>query len=119
MEKIYRLMLEEILPSVATGDAGIQTLIRQFGEGLQLNGDRFTFTLPALFSFTVTRHNQAEDDKNRFTDNTENYTRFRERLFQHPPNVTLAPFGLQVGIELADIDPDLIVYTLQRLDDVP
>ncbi|HEB92696.1 MAG TPA: hypothetical protein ENI94_04355 [Gammaproteobacteria bacterium] len=119
MEKIYRLMLEEILPGVATGNAGMQALIRQFGEGLQLNGGHLTFTLPALFSCTVAHHNQAADDKNQFTDNRENYIRFRELLFQYSPNVTLAPFGLQVGIELADLDPDLIVYTLQRLGDAP
>jgi len=117
MEKIYRRMLEDILPTVAAGDAGMQALVRQFGEGLQLTNDRLTFTLPALFSFTVARHNQTADDKDRVTDSTENYIRFRELLFQRPPNVTLAPFGLQVGIELADLDPDLIVYTLSRLDD--
>ncbi len=117
MEKIYRLMLEDILPTVAGGDAGMQALIRQSGEGLQLNGDRLIFTLPALFSFTVAHHNQAVDDKERVTDSMENYSCFRELLFQHPPNATLARFGLQVGIELADLNPDLIVYKLLRLDD--
>lgn len=117
MEKIYQRMLEEILPTVAAGDAGMQALIRQFGEGLQLNGERLTFTLPALFSFTVAHHNQTADGNNQFTDSADNYTLFRELLFKRPPNVTLAPFGLQVGIELADLDPDLIVYTLLRVDD--
>ncbi len=112
-------MLEDILPTVAAGDAGMQALIRQFGEGLQLNDDYLTFTLPALFSFTVARHNQTAEGKDQLTDSADNYSQFRELLFQRPPNATLAPFGLQVGIELADLDPDLIVYKLLRLDDAP
>ncbi len=112
-------MLEDILPTLAAGDAGMQTLVRQFGEGLQLTGDRLTFTLPALFSFTVARHNLAAGSDDQLTDSADNYSQFRELLFQHPPNATLAPFGLQVGIELADLDPDLIVYKLLRLDDAP
>lgn len=119
MEKIYRLMLEDILPAVAAGDAEMQALIHQFGEGLQLTNDRLTFTLPALFSFTVARHNQTAQATAQLTDSAENYALFRELLFKRPPNVTLAPFGLQVDIELADLDPGLIVYKLLRLNETP
>ena len=112
-------MLEDILPTVAAGNAEMQTLIRQFGEGLQLTNGRLTFTLPALFSFAVARHNLAAGSEDQLIDSADNYNQFRELLFQHPPNATLAPFGLQVGIELADLDPDLIVYRLLRLDDAP
>jgi len=119
MEKIYQLMLEEILPAVAAGDAAMQALVQQSGEGLQLTNGRFTFTLPALFSFTVARHNLTVAADERVGDGTDDYGRFRELLFQRPPNATLAPFGLQVGIELADLDPDLIVYRLLRLDETP
>ncbi len=119
MENIYRLMLEEILPAVAAGDAGMQALVRQFGEGLALTGDRLTFTLPALFAFTVARHNQTVSAAQRLADSADNYALFRELLFRQPPNATLAPFGLQVGIEQADLDPDLIVYKLLRRADAP
>lgn len=119
MEAIYRLMLEDILPAVAAGDAETRAQVRRFGEGLQLSGDRLTFTLPALFAFTVARHNLGVAADERLGDGADDYDRFRELLFQRPPNVTLAPFGLQVGIELADLDPDLIVYKLLRLDVAP
>ncbi|HHH48421.1 MAG TPA: hypothetical protein ENK51_05990 [Gammaproteobacteria bacterium] len=117
MEKIYRLMLEDILPAVAAGDTEMRALVRQAGEGLRLTDDRLTFTLPALFSFTVARHNLTAAADERLGDGADDYDRFRELLFQRPPNATLAPFGLQVGIELADLDPDLIVYKLLRLDE--
>ncbi len=119
MEHIYQRMLEDILPAVAAGDAETCALVEQFGEGLSLTDGRLTFTLPALFSFTVARHNQAAQAAEQLSDDAHSYARFRELLFKHPPNETLAYFDLQVGIELADLDPDLIVYRLMRLEEAP
>jgi len=114
MEKIYQLMLEDILPTVAAGDVGMQALIRQFGEGLQLSDGRLTFTLPALFSFTIAHYNRIADSEEPRPDNEEAYERFLELLFRHPPNEVLKDRNLQVVLERADLDPRRVTYRLIR-----
>lgn len=119
MHRIYQRMLTEILPAIAAGDAELCAQVEDFGEGLTLSGACLTFTLPALFAFTVALHNADNGPGGRIDDCRDNYEQFRELLFKHPPNATLAPFGLQVGIALADLDPDLIVYRLARRGEGP
>ncbi len=115
MHRIYQRMLEDILPAVAAGDAELQALVSEFGEDLKLSDGRLTFTLPALFSFTVAQHNRDCEDTQHVLDCAENYALFRELLFEQPPNDTLKAFELQVALELADLDPDRIVYKLIKL----
>ncbi len=119
MHRIYQRMLEDILPAVAAGDAEVHALVNQFGEDLTLTDGRLTFTLPALFSFAVAQHNRDCDGAQHVLDCAENYALFRELLFERPPNDTLKPFELQVALELADLDPDRIVYKLIKLGETP
>lgn len=119
MHRIYQRMLEDILPAVAAGDVEMHTLVSQHSEDLKLINNRLTFTLPALFSFTVAQHNRACEGTQHVLDCIENYALFRELLFERPPNDTLKAFELQVVLELADLDPDRIVYRLIRVNETP
>lgn len=119
MHRIYQHMLEDILPAIDAGDAELLALIAQCDEGLQIKDQRLTFTLPALFSFTVAQHNRRCTGSQQVLDCRENYNQFRELLFERPPNDTLKAFGLQVALELADLDPDRVIYTLTKQGDAP
>ena len=119
MLRIYQLMLAEILPAIAAGEERTCAEVARFGEGLTLKQGRLRFTLPALFAFTVARHNRDRGEEERIDDGRDNYERFRKLLFERPPNEFLAGYGLQVGVALADLDPDLVVYKLVPLGEQP
>ncbi len=119
MHRIYQRMLEDILPAIDAGDAELLARIARCDEGLQVTGRRLTFTLPALFSFTVAQHNRHCEGSQHVLDCSENYTQFRELLFERPPNDTLRAFELQVALELADLNPDRVIYKLIKLGGTP